>query len=251
MELSAHTNLLELAEEPSLSLPPEPGRELLERDGYLLVVRGRRASVERIRLGDVERAVAELRAYGRERGLESVTWWVGERSTPPDTVTRLVALGLEPDDEMPVSTTLTIATRPAGEAVVEVRSVETAEDYLRARAIARAIWPEHEESDWRDTWAALAESDISRHYLALLDGEPVGFGRAVFTPPAALLMGGAVLPQARGRGVYTSLVHARWDDTVARGVPRLLVGAGRMSAPILARLGFERIGEIRLLREAF
>jgi len=251
MELSAHTDLLELAEEPSLSLPPEPGRELLERDGYLLVVRGRRASVERIRLGDVERAVAEVRAYAPERELEAVTWWIGERSTPADTVVRLVALGLEPDDEMPVSTTLTIATRPAGNPVVEVRRIETAEDYLRAREIAWVIWPEHDEIDWRESWAALAGSDVSRHYLAFLDGEAVGFGRAVFTPAATLLMGGAVLPQARGRGVYGSLVHARWDDSVARGVPRLLVGAGRMSAPILARLGFQRIGEIRLLRDAF
>jgi GNAT superfamily N-acetyltransferase len=87
------------------------------------------------------------------------------------------------------------------------------------------------------------------HYLAYLDGEPAGFGRVVFAPSAGLLMGGAVLPHARGRGVYTSLVHARWDEAVERGSPRLVVGAGVMSAPILERLGFERIGEIRLLRD--
>ena len=99
------------------------------------------------------------------------------------------------------------------------------------------------------SWAALADSDVSKHYLAFLDSEAVGFGRAVFRPAAALLMGGAVLPHARGRGVYVSLVHARWEAAVERGVPRLLVGAGTMSAPILARLGFKRIGEIRLLRD--
>ena len=60
-------------------------------------------------------------------------------------------------------------------------------------------------------------------------------------------MGGAVLPDARGRGVYTSLVHARWDEAVERGTPRLVVGAGSMSAPILLKLGFEEIGAIRLL----
>src|SRR5581483_781040 len=106
----------------------EPGRELLERDGYVLVVRGGRASVERIRLGDVERAVAELRSVARERGLESVTWWVGERSTPDDLAQRLGALGLLPDEEMPISTTLTIASRPDGDPSVEVRPVTTAED---------------------------------------------------------------------------------------------------------------------------
>jgi hypothetical protein len=44
-------------------------------------------------------------------------------------------------------------------------------------------------------------------------------------------------------------VHARWNDTVERGVPRLTVGAGRMSAPILEGLGFKAIGKILLLRD--
>ena len=86
-------------------------------------------------------------------------------------------------------------------------------------------------------------------YLAYLDGEPVGFGRAVFTPHGALLLGGATLPEARGQGVYTSLVHARWEEAVARGVPRLVVSAGPMSAPILERLGFEPIGRVRLFKQ--
>ena len=86
-------------------------------------------------------------------------------------------------------------------------------------------------------------------YLAYLDGEPVGFGRAVFAPWAALLLGGATLPEARGRGVYTALVHARWRETVERGVPRVVVSAGAMSAPILEKLGFRRLGHVRLLRD--
>jgi hypothetical protein len=72
----------------------------------------------------------------------------------------------------------------------------------------------------------------------------------VFAPAAGILMGGSTLPAARGRGVYTSLVHARWDATVARGVPRLAVSAGRMSGPILERLGFEPIGKVVLLRDS-
>ena len=59
-------------------------------------------------------------------------------------------------------------------------------------------------------------------------------------------MGGAVLPEARGRGVYRALVHARWEQAVARGTPLLVVQAGPMSAPILTGLGFESHGELRL-----
>ena len=82
-----------------------------------------------------------------------------------------------------------------------------------------------------------------------MDGEPAGFARAVFTREAAILLGGSTLPWARGRGVYTSLVHARWRETVERGLARIAVSAGPMSAPILERLGFEAIGKVRLLRD--
>ena len=60
-------------------------------------------------------------------------------------------------------------------------------------------------------------------------------------------MGGATLPEARGKGAYVSLVHARWQAAVERGTPRLTVSAGPDSAPILIRLGFERIGTVKLM----
>ena len=63
------------------------------------------------------------------------------------------------------------------------------------------------------------------------------------------LMGGAVLPEARGHGVYRALVHARWQYAAARGTPLLVVQAGAMSAPVLDGLGFERHGEIHLFTD--
>ena len=46
----------------------------------------------------------------------------------------------------------------------------------------------------------------------------------------------------RGRGIYRALVRARWDDAVACGTPALTVLAGRLSGPILEKLGFEVVG---------
>jgi GNAT superfamily N-acetyltransferase len=248
--------LLELAEEPGLWLPPEPTHDVVFADGYCLVTYGRSAWVHRIRLAaeDVERAVADVRSLLRARGLDEVTWWIGERSTPADLVSRLEALGLEADDP-PQMTTLTIEREPAGVPAVEVRRVETVEDYLTALEIDWAAFdvPEAERRERRAAaraaWPLIVADGRSSVYLAYLDGRPVGFGRAVFAPWAALLLGGATLPEARGRGVYTALVHARWRETVARGVPRIVVSAGPMSAPILQKLGFERLGRVRLLRD--
>jgi GNAT superfamily N-acetyltransferase len=248
--------LLELAEEPGLWLPPEPTHDVVFADGYCLVTYVRSAWVHRIRLAgeDVERAVEDVRSLLRARGLDEVTWWAGERSTPGDLVPRLEALGLEADDP-PQMTTLTIEHEPAGRPAVEVRRVEAFDDYLTALEIDWESFelPEAEREERRAAaraaWPLIVADGRSSVFLAYLEGRPVGFGRAVFAPWAALLLGGATLPEARGRGVYTALVHARWRETVARGVPRIVVSAGPMSAPILQKLGFERLGRVRLLRD--
>jgi GNAT superfamily N-acetyltransferase len=248
-------NLLALSEEAGLWMPPDPDGETIVRDGYTMATWGRRASVERIRLGDVEAAVAGVRGLARQRGIAEVTWWVGELTTPRGLADELLALGLAPDPDQPHLTSLVIATPPAGEASAEVRRVDDFDAFLRAIELDWEVWnvPAKDREERRAAaparWASLANAPVS-HYLAYLDGHPAGFGRVVFTPAGALLMGGSVLPKARGRGLYTSLVHARWDEAVRRGTPRLIVGAGPMSAPILERLGFEPIGRIRVLRDA-
>jgi hypothetical protein len=250
------STLLELAEEPGLWLPPEPGSDVVVADGYCVVVFGRSVWVHRIRLDEsrVAAAVDEVRALLRSRGLDGVSWWVGERSTPGDLAERLDTLGLKPDEPARL-TTLTIAREPAGAPPVEVRRAESLDEYLTALEIDWAAFevPEEERGERRvaarAAWPLIVADGRSAVFVAYLDGEPAGFGRAVFTPWAAILLGGATLPHARGGGVYTSVVHARWRETVARGVPRIVVSAGPMSAPILERLGFERLGGVRVLRD--
>jgi GNAT superfamily N-acetyltransferase len=249
--------LVELAEEPGLWIPADPSHDVVIGDGFSMVIATTYSSVERIRLGpgDVAEVLETVREIARAHGVRRITWWVGDRSTPADLADRLSALGLEPDLNTPTLTSLTIDRQPDGEpsAAVSVRLVESAADYLRAMEINWEVWNvSSEEREQRRiaknaAWPALAGSDRSRHYLAEIGGEAVGFARGVFTPHGVLLMGGAVLPSARGHGVYTALVHARWRDTVAYGVPRIIVSAGHMSAPILERLGFTRIGGVRLL----
>jgi len=248
--------LLELAEEPGLWLPPEPSRDVVVAEGYCVVSYGRSVWVHRIRLAEaaVAPAVEGVRSLLRARGLDEVTWWVGERSTPADLAARLEQLGLEADEPAQL-TTLAIEREPDGAPGIEVRRVESFDDYLIALEIDWTAFdlPAEERQERRAAaraaWPLIVADGRSSVYLAYVAGEPVGFGRAVFAPWAALLLGGATLPQARGRGVYTALVHARWRETVARGVPRLVVSAGGMSAPILEKLGFERLGRVRLLRD--
>ncbi len=247
-----------VAEEPGLWMPDEPTRMVFHGDGFVFVSQGRSAWIHRLRLPkddtEVKRVVNHVDAILSIRKIDEAVWWLGELNTPRNLGKRLLALGLERDDPARL-TSLTIAEAPGGEAAVEVRKAETQEDWLRGLEIDwEAFGVEEDERELRrreaaQAWPRLQAAGTSTIHLAYLDDEPVGFGRTVYTPHGALMLGGATLPNARGQGVYTSIVHARWEEAVARGVPRLIVAAGSESAPILEGLGFEPMGRVRLFKQ--
>ncbi len=247
-----------VAEEPGLWMPDEPTRMVFHGDGFVFVSQGRSAWIHRLRLpkddAEIKRVVDHVDAILSIRKIDEAVWWLGELNTPRNLGKRLLALGLERDDPARL-TSLTIAEAPGGEAAVEVRAAETQEDWLQGLEIDwEAFGVDEDERELRrreaaQAWPRLQADGTSTIHLAYLDDEPVGFGRTVYTPHGALMLGGATLPDARGQGVYTSIVHARWEEAVARGVPRLIVAAGSESAPILEGLGFEPMGRVRLFKQ--
>ena len=227
-------------------LLPRPSYETVVTDDYTYIAGPNNAWVLDIREPNVEWA----RAESQRRGIPLVEWWVGW-SVRPSLADDLLSLGLAPDDE-PVLTGMTSATAPPAAPHVEVRPLETAAQYLEAIAVDWEVWqiPDAERAKRRATEVDRFDEDdaagVAHHWAAYDNGRPVGFGRGVDMEDGVALMGGAVLPEARGRGVYRALVRARWEHAVARGTPLLVVQAGRMSAPVLDGLGFVRHGEIRL-----
>ena len=59
------------------------------------------------------------------------------------------------------------------------------------------------------------------------------------------------LEEARGHGVYRALIAKRWELAVERGTPALTVQAGRMSRPILERVGFQFVAPVKIYADAF
>jgi GNAT superfamily N-acetyltransferase len=239
----------QLAENTGMYLLPQPYYETVVTDDYTYVAGPNNAWVLDIREPNVEWA----RAESRRRGLALVEWWVGW-SVRPSLADDLLNLGLVPDDE-PVLTGMTCGSETPAAPHVEVRPIETAAQYLEAIAIDWEVWQitEDERAKRRAIEVDRFDQDYAagtaHHWAAFDDGRPVGFGRGIDMEDGVALMGGAVLPVARGRGVYRALVRARWDHAVARGTPLLVVQAGRMSAPVLDGLGFVRHGDIQLFAD--
>jgi GNAT superfamily N-acetyltransferase len=250
--------LAAFAEDPAAFVEPSEGTERIENERFCLTISPGRVwgGICRLRLrpDEVEETVSEIRRL--TDGVATVTWNVGSSVSPPNLPDRLRRLGLgDPEPPLdPVCAALVLATEPPGVDGIDVRRVETFEDFLTGLEIVLAA----------DTWSAesaarereRARENFERRqrrgafqWLAFLDGQPVGFAEGARGSVGLYLDGGATLPEARGHGCYRALVRERWDEAMRLGLPGLAVQAKyTTSAPILRRLGFEDVATIHPLQ---
>ena len=245
--------LLELAENANTYTPLGPDDERVVTDRYVLWMgRGdapgwnvaQRFRFQADELADVR---AEIHSHLRAKGRTACTWEVGTHAKPADLVERLLGLGLVDDEPTPLAVGMVLTAAPDGAAPgIEVRRAETDEEHLAAEQIAAVAFGGPVPTE-------LTRKPDPRNpvYLAYVDGKPVARGSASFSEHGATLFGGSTLPEARGHGAYRALVLARWNDAAARGTPVLVTQASPMSRPILARLGFRELCEIRILLDRF
>jgi GNAT superfamily N-acetyltransferase len=253
-------DLTRLAEDAGALLPESRGGRRERRPGFTLqheaVDAPHANAVHAVRVDDVPATVAAARAWFAAHGRARFTWWIGSSARPADLVDRLLRAGAQPFEDVRA---MVLDAEPIGGGADEprVRRVESLDDYVTMvevqcaafgtppdeRAHALALAP--------DRWAQLAARGSGLRYLAEVDGRAVGVaGMERLEPGPALLVNGSVLEDARGRGVYRALLRARWHDARDRGWLPLVVQAGPMSAPILERVGFRTVGEVRLLSDA-
>jgi len=251
----------ELALHPFRELPPQPEFERIEGDGFLLVISPfpTAQAVEPIGLSPdaVAESVEITRGIARERGKKTLVWFVGPDER--DLAGPLEAAGLVHEDTPgfeAVERAMALLRPPNDRdapAEVTVKETSTYEQYAAAAGVMMAAFdvPEEMRTDMIDgmpqRWRSYSHpSSPGRQFVASIDGRIVGAAFAVLGEAGVNLFGGGVLEEARGRGVYSALIVARWEAAAARGTPALTVQAGRMSGPVLHGLGFQDIGEVHL-----
>jgi GNAT superfamily N-acetyltransferase len=202
----------------------------------------------RLRPDEVEDVRGELHETLRLHGRTALTWEVGTHATPHDLTERLLELGLVDDEPTPLAIGMVLTEPPAASpSNLEVRRAETAEDRLASATIAAVAFGGAVPTEPPPP----SDDPDNVVYLAFVDGRAVARASASFGEHAVSLFGGSTLPEARGHGAYRALVAARWQEAVARGTPALVTQASPMSRPILARLGFREVCEIRILLDRF
>jgi GNAT superfamily N-acetyltransferase len=251
--------LLSIAENANTHQALGPGEERIENERFVLWMGTRTEPpwnvVQRLRLAHdtIDAAIEEAHGILSDRGRSECSWEVGSSATPPDLVDQLKRRGMGDNDD-PDVLGMVLRAEPPPVAGIEARPARSFEEYQAAKAVAvaafGAVAPLDEDRE-RAAYEAEVGAGSKRTFVAVLDGRIVGAASSAYLDRAVTLNGGSVLPDARGRGAYRALVRARWEDAAARGTPVLVTQAGRMSAPILRRLGFEEVARIHILVDRF
>lgn len=129
--------------------------------------------------------------------------------------------------------------KPTAEKITDKQSLEEA---FRIRELVFVIEQQVDPAEEYDEF-----EETSTHFLAKLEGKPVGTARWRFTKNGVKLERFAVLEEARGKGVGQSLVAAVLQDITAspnsEGKTKYL-HAQLTAMPLYAKFGFEKVGEM-------
>lgn len=128
---------------------------------------------------------------------------------------------------------------------LSAKKITDKKSLAEAFKIRETVFVEEQGVDSRDEYDAFEES--SAHFLAQLDGKPVGTARWRFTEKGIKLERFAVLKEARGKGVGQALVNAVLQDISAvpesKGKTKYL-HAQLSAMPLYAKFGFKKVGEM-------
>jgi GNAT superfamily N-acetyltransferase len=169
--------------------------------------------------GQVEPLVARMRE------VEGHVEWKYYSHDGPELRERLLAAGLEAEDEETV-------------VVAEAASIEPPADDVELRLATDEFVELAERVFGRSHGSGLPERSLA--VVAVVDGQPVSGGRVDFEDDVefAGLFGGITLPEYRRRGLYRATVAKRAELARERGYRWLYSDALPTSRPILERVGF-------------
>ncbi len=248
-----------------------PGGTRIETEHYLLAITTGSTPltyVYRFRAEPPERFGAvfdEVQARVQERGGTGARIQVTPRSQPPDLGHRLVTRGFTPLAESDLMARELAPASPGSNARplvspegVEVREVRTDDDYRAYGRVVDDVFhepppsPEVEAEFFQMFRRARDAGEPTGLFLARAEGVPAGIGGSHRVGPVLFLTGGGVAESHRHRGVYRALVAARLEAAQPTGAEIALTIARRAtSGPILERLGFRRVGPVRLYEGSF
>lgn len=232
---------------PRKAFPSLPDLRVIERPGWFQILTPsiktgglNEVAFSALDEADADRIIDATIAEYRELGLK-FRWNVGPGSAPADLGARLERRGLVASWGRGMARSTADLPGELDRAIL-VEAIDRASLEAFSRVMAEGWGGELAPVATANRLIAASPEARQRMFLARWDDEPAAVASYVAFPRSAYLLGGVVLPQFRGRGLYRALVQARLADARARGVVLATSHAREAtSAPILERLGFATI----------
>lgn len=238
---------------PRQAILPQPDTRILEEGGLWRVItpslpQGGLNEVCGTRLSDAEadRVIDDTLADYARHGIR-FRWTVTPWDQPADLPERLARRGLTREEALVMYRVLPEAPLPEAAGVARVEATNLG-DYTRVFAEGFGVDPVPLEPLHRRTLLDEGSAHFTG-FLASHQGVPGGGAAVLLLPRSAYLIGAAVSPGLRGRGLYKALVQAR-ERAAQEAGKRLVTTLARAdtSAPILERLGYATAARIPIFR---
>lgn len=184
-------------------------------------------------------SIAELRAYGLPG-----TWHVGPSMRPADLGRRLLRHGfVDGGDEVGMAVDLAGlpdgVPAPGGLRIERVRDERALASW--AATLGRGFGEGAREAEWVGAVQArigLGDDVPWRHYLGVLDGEPVATSSLFVAAGVAGVYFVFTVAEARRRGIGAALTLAALREGRAQGLSLGVLQSSAMGEPVYRRLGF-------------
>ncbi|HET7378187.1 MAG TPA: GNAT family N-acetyltransferase [Anaerolineae bacterium] len=201
---------------------------------------------------EADRKIEEIIEYHRQRNI-GFQWWVSPYDTPTDLRERLEKHGM-----VLAGDAVTMARLGLEAADIPINPDTTVElldgyDLAAVDAIGEIDkvcfqWTQEQVDERKPGWIERMRDerfhDREANFLARITGRPAGHGRVILQSGIAYLGGAGVLPEFRGKKVYSTLLRRRLEYAHNRGYHIAAINAEPLSRPIVERYGFKEYSRI-------
>jgi len=189
-------------------------------------------------------AIQEQIDYFKEAD-QPFSWTVYDHDLPGDMKERLLAYGFEPDEPGAVMI-LGMNETPAellATVKADIRQITQREQLGDVISVLERVWGGNFGWIWDRMGSHLEIPGYLSIYAAYVEDQPTSVGWIYYPPKSqfAGLFGGSTITEQRGHGFYKAILSKRIQDALVRGKHYLVIEAGPMSQPIVARHGFHQL----------
>jgi hypothetical protein len=167
---------------------------------------------------EIEHVVGAVRELLAADGRSKAIWTVSEAAKPADLAERLLALGMQPNDEPGVeerhAEMVCFQAPPPGPPGINAREAETFEEFSAGMLVVTDAFEMDEavrktiEERAEQLWTFRDEPGSNALFVGLEGDEVIAFAGARYGRSTVYLGGSGTRSDRRGRGAYTALVRA-------------------------------------------